>query len=124
MKNIPSDEEFAKADEYMEELDRNINQVNENVLQYFKELCPTHSHNFYLIAEEETKFRAYVFYKNDQDIQMYKDNGVARKIEDFVYEELERQGRGKKEDIALAFEFDSDENVTVNYEGDYFLRLR
>ena len=123
MKNIPSDEEFARADEYMEELDRNIDQVNESSLQYFNEICPIHSHNFYLIAEEKTKFRAFIFYKNDQDIQANEDNGISKKIENFVYKELERQGRGKRGNITIVFEFDSDENVVAKFEGDYFLRL-
>ena len=42
---------------------------------------------------------------------------------DFVYAALERAGRGKRPDISVAFEFDSDENVTANFEGDYFLRF-
>ena len=124
MSKIPSEEEFAKAKMRMRELDRNISQVNERALQYFKELCPAQSHNLYLIAEDDRKFRAYVFYKRNKDIHVYRDNGVARKVEDFVYDELERQGRGKREEITVAFEFDSDENVTANYEGNYFLRLR
>jgi hypothetical protein len=123
MTKIPSDEDFAKADRYMEKLDRNIKQVNKNVLLYFREICPMHAHNFYLIAEEETKFRAYIFYKTNKDIQLCKDKGIDRKIEDFIYEELKRQGRGSKGIIKVAFEFDSDENVSENYEGDYFLRL-
>ena len=124
MKNIPSDEEFAKADEYMEKLDSNIEKVNENSLQYFNEICPIHSHNFYLIAEEQMKFRAYVFYKKDKDIQVNKDNGVSNKVEKFVYKELERLGRGEKGEVFVVFEFDSDENVNTNYEGDYYLRMR
>ena len=66
----------------------------------------------------------YVFYKKDNDIQVCRDNGVSQKVEDFVYVELEKHGRGKKENIKASFEFDSDENVAANYEGDYFLRLR
>lgn len=124
MKNIPSDEEFAKADEYMEKLDSNIKKVNENSLQYFNKICPIHSHDFYLIAEENTKFRAYIFYKNDKDIQANEDNGVSKKIEKFVYKELERQGRGQKGQLSVVFEFDSDENVNSNYDGDYYLRMR
>jgi|GEM_PF-1447963 len=124
MSKIPSEDEFARAKKKMRELDRNIIQVNENALRYFKEICPTRSHNFYLIAEERRKFRAYVFYKSDKDIQIYKANGIAQKIEDFVYAELERQERGKKEELTLSFEFDSDENIAANYDGDYLLRLR
>jgi hypothetical protein len=52
-------------------------------------------------------------------------SGVTQEIEDFVYAELERAGRGGKGDIRVAFEFDSDENVNASFEGDYFnCRLR
>jgi hypothetical protein len=124
MTNIPSDEEFAKAKARMRELDRNVKEANERALQYFRELCPGHSHNLYLVAEGDRRFRAYIFYKRDQDVQAYKNKGVDTMVENFIYAELERQGRGKREDITVAFEFDSDENVTANYEGNYFLRLR
>jgi len=124
MTKIPSDEEFAKAKARMREIDRNVQEANERALQYFRQVCPVHSHNLYLIAEGDRRFRAYIFYKRNDDIQVYRNNGVSKKIEDFVYEELERQGRGKKGDIVVTFEFDSDENVTASYEGNYFLRLR
>lgn len=124
MSKIPSSEEFARAKQRMRELDRNVDKVNESAVRYFEEICPIHAHKFYLLAEEEKAFRAYVFYKFDKDIQLCRANGVEKKLEDFVYNELELHGRGRREDIAVAFEFDSDENVTANYEGDYFLRLR
>lgn len=124
MSKIPSDEDFAKAKQRMRELDRNLSQVNENALRYFKKICPAHCYKFYLIAENDKQFRAYIFYKNNGDIQTYGANGVAQKMMDFVYAELERQGRGNTQEIMVEFEFDSDENVVANYEGDYYLRLR
>ena len=124
MNKIPSDEEFAEAKRRMRELDRNMNQVNESARQYFTKICPLHSHNLYVLAEAEGKFRVYVFYKNNSDIQVCKDSGVPKKIEDFIFAELEKYGRGTTEHVTVAFEFDSDENVAANYEGDYFLRLR
>jgi hypothetical protein len=124
MINIPSEEDFARADAYMREVYRNIDQADKSASQYFREICQEHSHYFYLLPEGEKEFRAYIFYKNNKDIAIYKANGIEKKMEDFIYAELERQGRGKKEDITVAFEFDSDENVTAKFGGDYFLRLR
>jgi hypothetical protein len=51
-------------------------------------------------------------------------SGLASKIKEAVYEEMEKVGRGPREAIRIDFEFDSHENVVRDYEGDYFLRLR
>jgi hypothetical protein len=123
MSNIPSDEDFDRAKNYMRKIDRNIKQINKNVLQYFKKICPIHYHNFFLIAEDDIQFRAYIFYKKDKEIQEYENKGISQAIRDFIYNELERQGRGNREEIKVSFEFDSDENVKKSYDGDYFLRL-
>ena len=53
-----------------------------------------------------------------------RDGDLGRAIEDAVFEELEAAGRGDRNTITVAFEYDSDENVRNNYHGDYFLRLR
>ena len=124
MNKIPSDEEFANAKRRMRELDRNMNQISENTRRYFAEICPDHSHNAFVLAEAEGKFRVYLFYKRNAHIQSCGDSGVPQKMADFVLTQLEKCGRGRREDIKVTFEFDSDENVAANYEGDYFLRLR
>ena len=69
-------------------------------------------------------FRAYMFFEKDKDIKACKNNGIIRDLIDFVYDALERAGRGRRQDVTVGFEFDSDENVEANYEGDYLLRLR
>jgi hypothetical protein len=98
--------------------------ASENSRRYFKKVCPKDGYNLHLIAEGDKKFRAYIFYNKNEDIQTYSDNGVSQQIVDFVYAELERQKRGKRDEIDVAFEFDSHENVRAKYDGDYFLRLR
>lgn len=122
MNNIPSDEELARASRYMEEESRNLDKVRENVKQRFIGIYPLY--DFYILDQIDVDFRAYVFFKEDKDIQACESSGVLQALMNCVYEELEFAGRGKREDITVAFEFDSDENVTANYEGDYFLRLR
>jgi hypothetical protein len=122
MSSIPSDEDFARADRMMEESFRNLDTVEKNVILRFKEVCPLH--DFTLLPHDENSFEAYVFFEREKDIEECKQSGVSQAIVDFVYEELERAGRGSKSEIDVQFEFDSHENVLENYEGDYFLRLR
>lgn len=119
---IPSDEDFAKADKWMAEQDRHLTQVCENVKGRFLSVCPLH--NVYLLWQRDVNFRAYVFFQRDADVVDCKANGITTAIETAVYEELERYGRGKRGEIVVAFEYDSDENVDKNYDGDYLLRLR
>ena len=66
----------------------------------------------------------FIFFEKEDDIEQCKEKGVVRQIEDFIFSELERLGRGKREDITVAFEWDSNENVEANFNGDYFQRLR
>jgi hypothetical protein len=120
--NIPTDEEFARADRLDQERSRNLDNVCEAVKQHFMGVCPLH--NVYILWQQDVDFRAYVFFEKDKDIKACKDSGVIRDMIDFVYDELERAGRGKRGAITVGFEFDSDENVVANYEGDYLLRLR
>ncbi len=60
----------------------------------------------------------------ETDLEACKASGISQEMVDFVSLELERVGRGKPEGLKVAFEFDSDENVAANFEGNYFLRLR
>lgn len=122
MNRIPSDEDFDRASRHMEERSRKLDKVREIVIQHFKNTSPLH--DFYILDQRDVDFRAYVFFKEDKDIQTCKTSGILQDLMDFVYAELEHAGRGKRGEIKVAFEFDSDENVTTNFEGDYFLRLR
>ncbi len=120
--NIPSDEDFAKAKRLARERSRNLDAVNKSVMVHFKDKCPLHY--FLLMPQRNNEFWAGIFFINDEDIAICEKNGMSEQIQRFVYAELERLGRGKREDIKVAFEFDSDENVNRNFDGDYFLRLR
>ena len=124
MSKIPSDEAFARAKKRMRERDRNMDHVNYALREYFKEVCPDKAHDSHVMAEDDSRFRAYIFYKKVKDVQVCEENGVSSQLQQFVYDELERQGRGTKDSVAVSFEFDSDENVQSNFEGDYFLRMR
>jgi len=120
--NIPTEEDFARAKRLDAQRNRHLDRVSENVKQRFVHRCPLH--NLYLFLDSEVDFRTYVFFKTDADISQCKANGMATAIEDAVYEELEWYGRGKRGECVVAFEYDSDENVQRNFEGDYLFRLR
>jgi hypothetical protein len=119
---IPTAEEFARASSLSKEKSRNLDSVREEVLRHFMGSCPLH--DFFILNQRDVDFRAYVFFKRDEDIRACKSSGIQDQIVGFVYSELERVGRGKNEQIKVAFEFDSDENVKNRFQGDYFLRLR
>jgi hypothetical protein len=120
-RDIPSDEEFAKARQKRAERHRNLESVRRNVLQKLR--CGLPLHDFYILSQRDVDFRAYVFFVRNDDIKTCKDNDSIADIEDCVYAELARAGRGKRGEIVVAFEYDSDENVKQSFEGNYYLRL-
>jgi len=122
MSSIPSDEDFARADRLDAERYRNLDLVEMSVKQHFVPICQLN--NIYILVQRDVNFRVYVFFKKDADLEDCKRNGITDAIAQFVREELERVGRGRKEDTSVAFEFDSHENVDRNFEGSYFNRLR
>ena len=122
MSNIPSDEDFARTERLDRERWRNLDEVSKNVKRHFERKCPLHD---IFLFPEGGNFRACVFFSGDTDLELCIHNGITQEIEDFVFAELERAGRGAMGKIAVAFEFDSDERVNAEFEGDYFnCRLR
>lgn len=122
MTNIPNDDEFERASRLMEERSRNLDEIRDLLKQHFSKLCPLC--DFYILPQRDVNFRAYVFFEKDSDIEKCKIEGIIQEIENFVFNELERFGRGSREEIAIDFELDSNENVKANFEGNYFLRMR
>ena len=122
MNRIPNDDDFARAEKLASERARNLDQVSISVMNKFKELCPLHK--FSILPQRDVNFRAYVFFESEKDRVLCSESGINQQIIEFVYLELERLGRGNRSEIIVAFEFDSDEKVKKEFEGDYFLRLR
>ena len=123
MGRIPNDADFARADGLTKEQFRGLDQVCAIVMQHFGGICPLH--NVYILAYWQSgfDFRAYVFSKEDKDVEACKTSGSVDDLMQFIHEGLERAGRGNNEDTTVAFEFDSDERVTGDFEGDCNLRL-
>ena len=118
----PSEDDIARAKRKMAERDRYLAEVCEDVKSRFKDACPLQ--RVYVLWQRDVDFRSYVFFTNTKDIEDCKRNGIVSAIEDAIYEELERYGKGKRGKIIVAFEWDSEENVNDNFDGDYLLRLR
>lgn len=120
--DIPTEEDFTRAKALMKERNRGLSEVCDQIIKRFKK---EGLHEFFLFYSQKINaFRAYVFYGQEQQIEEAEKSGLSSRIQDAVFEELERVGRGSKNEIKVDYEFDSHENVEQNYEGDYNLRLR
>ena len=121
-KNIPSAEDFARAKLNMRKNDKGLSEASEGILKLFRKRG---LHEFFVLYSPKVdSFGVYVFYDLERQIEEAKDSGLEVEIRNSVFAELERVGRGSRDAIRVDFIFDSHENVELNYEGDYFLRLR
>jgi len=119
---VPSRDDLARAKARMAERDLHLSEISKIVTDRFQSEC--NLHNVLIIWQRDVDFRAYVFFVSDNDLEMAKSSGVMASIEQAVYEELERFGRGKQGDVVVGFEWDSDESVQRKFGGDYWMRLR
>lgn len=122
MTKVPGEEDFERAKRLARERSRNLDAVCARVKERFGSRASLHS--VYILPQRDVDFRAYVFFRTNDDLDRAEGTGVAQAIRDSVFTELERAGRGSRNEVTVAFEFDSDENVEANFEGDYLLRLR
>ena len=120
--NIPTDEDFKRAEAADAERNRGLNEVSVQVLHRFEKNDVHKVFMFY--SQRIDTFGAFIFYRWDKQISEAEKSGLASQIKKAVLEELENVGRGDCESLRVDFEFDSHENVEQNYEGDYCLRLR
>lgn len=121
-RNIPSEEDFARADAWDDERWRGIGEACSNVLARFQKSGKLHE-LFIFPRSERHPFAACVFYRWERQINEAESSGLADEIRSAVFEELEKV-RGDEGAINVDFEFDSHENVERNYGGNYDKRLR
>jgi len=118
----PADEDFARARAAMRRRDWGLSAVRTTVLDRFREVGV---HEFFIFySPNSASFIAHIFLETDRKRAELEGSDWRLHIEDLVLEELVKEGRGTREDLVVQFEFDSHENVLLNYGGDYFLRLR
>jgi hypothetical protein len=121
-KNIPTDEDFRRAEAAERERNRGLSQVRDALLHRF---TGQGLHEVFVFFSPKTdSFGAFVFYRLHRHVEEARESGLEHQIRQAVFEELENVGRGRRDTLSASFEFDSDENVQANFEGDYFLRLR
>ena len=120
-KNIPSEEDFARASAAMKKRSRGLSDVRERILAQF--MPSGEVHEFFILDCSEHSFRAYVFYPQDKDIQEAEMSGLEARIRDAVFNELDNVGRGDRSTVEVDFELDSHENVERSFEGNYYNRL-
>ena len=75
--------------------------------------------------EERSRFlEAYVFFSSDRDLARHEASGVVREIEQEFKGILRALGYSFEHIPGFKIEFDSHENVQLQYRGSYFRRLR
>ena len=99
-----------------------LDTVRERVIQRLSGTAPIHEIHFAPITMQEIE--VYVFYEQNNDLRQCDEKGITGAIKRVFQEELDRVGRGSEAGVKVRFEFDSHENVTKNFQGNYFLRLR
>lgn len=119
---IPTAEELARATSASLQKVQHLDEIGALFRQRFERTCPLTF--FSIMPQRDVKFRAYVFLETNSDIVECKATGILQEMREFVYESLVRYGRGKRDEVTLAFEIDSFENVKRNFEGNIYLRLR
>ncbi|HID08503.1 MAG TPA: hypothetical protein EYP10_15305 [Armatimonadetes bacterium] len=122
-RNIPSEEDFRRADAADRERHRGLSEVSEQIKNRF-EKSGVHEVFMFYSSKTPNTFYSRIFYRWTRQIEEAEKSGLASRIKDAVYEELERVGRGDRKTIKVDFEFDSHENVERDYGGNYFNRLR
>jgi hypothetical protein len=85
-------------------------------------------HDFWIFNARDkgsgkSAFYVLAFYETDVDIEATAANGKSKRMENFVFAQPEQVGRGRRDEIEVAFEYDSDENVKKNFGGSYYNRL-
>lgn len=120
-KNIPTNEDFARASMALKKRSRGLSQVRDKILERFR--GEDGLYEFFILDCSQESFRAYVFYRWDRQIEECELSGLSAKIINAVFDELERIGRGKRSEVEVYFEFDSHEAVEQSYDGNYYNRL-
>src|SRR5262249_44689271 len=98
-------EELAEASRLSQEAMRNLDVVEDNLYERFTPKCALW--DVFLLDQIDVDFRAWVFFKKGSDLEACKRNGITEEIREFIRDDLERVGRGKKEETTLDVQFDS-----------------
>ena len=121
-RKVPTKEEFDRANKETASLFDGLGDVSRSFMAKFSVV--EQLDRFEILPQVDPDFRAYIFFKTDADVRNVEATVLLSEMRDFIFTELERVGRGNREDISVDFEIDSLENVKRNFGGNYFLRMR
>lgn len=120
-KNIPAEEDFARASKALSHRSRGLSEIRGEILNKFKD---KDVYEFFIFDTSEKSFKAYVFFRWDWQRTELSKSKLTMELEKNIYRLLEDSGRGSKDELQIEIEFDSHENVELNYAGDYYSRMR
>lgn len=110
------------AHQYMKERFRGLSEATSQSMEIPKELYPiTHIKIF---SWDNFEFDTYVFFETNDQVAKSESDGSRERIEEEIYQQLEKVGRGSRPAVKIRFEYDSAENVKENFQGSYHLRMR
>lgn len=120
-RNIPSEEEFAKASAALSRINKYFAEVRDRVLRSFGGKAPLH--NLYFFGHPEKMVQVHVFFDTERDKNTCHMNGIDKQIEDAIRMELRvRNLDSTCPEIKLVY--DSHENVQKVCNGNYLQYLR
>lgn len=121
-RNVPSQEDFARAKAAMNKDDQGLADVRRQIMTQFGSRGV---HQVLILYSRTTKsFGVFVFLQSNTQVASAHESGLVSEIEDAALQALEDVGRGSKSSLDVRFELDSDENVQMDFAGNYYHRLR
>ena len=80
----------------------------------------------FIVPFVATDFSLFVwfFYRLDLHVSAYATDGISRRLEQYFRLSLKEIGYPLSWQRSVTIDFDSDENVQNNFDGNYFYRLR
>ena len=119
-----------------QEMKNKIQEMDEKIFKqwdYLKKAIPRIIHwskknnckiyNIECVAQFGMSVDIYIFYKTDNELNIYKESNIIDLTKDAVMNILTEIGYVEEFNDKVRFSFDSDENVQRKYLGNYGLRL-
>ncbi|WP_141738941.1 MULTISPECIES: hypothetical protein [Stenotrophomonas] len=120
--SVPSPEDFARAKAAMKKADQGLADVRRQIVTRFGSRGVHQV--FVLYSRATNSFGVFVFFQSNTQAASAQETGLASEIEGAALQALEEVGRGPKSSLDVRFEYDSHENVQIDFAGNYYNRLR
>jgi len=117
---IPTQDDFVRAKKTMAYRDRNWDEISREARAALGKIFDLHELS---IFPNDCEFEAILFFKTNGDMQRAASCDAAMKARS-VLSDVIRPFRPECAEIEITIELDSHENVTANFNGSYFARLR